>query len=130
MIDSINDITIDLLNNKTIDEVNILIQKYALVLELIKQQDLVPYLAVILEISVNHIKQNHNYLPITWKTFAVIYIKNKFLFGEINNNDDVIKLIDYFVESYNKDYNGYVNNLGNYATEFDKDYEFVNKYIK
>lgn len=121
---------IDLLNNKTVDEVNLLIQKYTPLLELIKQQDLVPYLAVIIEISVNYIKQNYSDLNINWKIFAVIYIKNKFLINKINNEDDVIKLIDHFISSYNNDYINYLNNLGVYATEFDRDYDFITKHTK
>lgn len=120
----------DLINNRTIDEVNILIQKYATVLELIKQQEEIPYLAIVIDVGIKYIKEKHNDLNIDWKTWTIIYLKHQYLNGNIKKEEDVLNLIENFLRYYHNDYNNYINNLGTYVTDFDRDYSFIYKYIR
>lgn len=111
--------------NRTADEVNALIQKYSNLLELIKEQQYIPYLAVIIDIGIKHIKENHNDLSVNWKAWAMVYLKNRFFKGKINNELDVRNSIDVLVNYYNDRYGDYVNNIGFSVSDFDRDHGFV-----
>lgn len=117
------------LTNKSIDEINGLIQKYASVLELIHQREQIPYLAYIIDIAVNHIKEKHNYLSIDWKAWSVVVIKKLFLDKKINNESDIIKSIDDFIEYQKNEYQNYLNDLAMFTSEYDRDLGFVWGYV-
>ena len=51
------------LTNRTVDEINALIQKYASVLELLKPQHQ-PYLAVVIDVGVEYVKEKISRLAI------------------------------------------------------------------
>jgi len=117
------------LTNKTIDEVNGLIQKYANVLELIKPQ-YQPFMAVILDIAITHVKTNHPDLPLDWKSWSIVYLKNKYFKGRVHKEEDIPGIIDEFIKHYKDNYAEYIQQLGMSASEFDKDYGFVCRYMK
>jgi hypothetical protein len=117
------------LTNRTVDEVNGLIQKYASVLELIRPQHHIPYLAVIIDIGINHIKEKHADLELDWKSWSMVFIKNKYMKGKINKESDIPELIDEFVEHYKNEYSDYIQHIGMSASDCDKDYGFVCKFI-
>jgi hypothetical protein len=118
------------LTSRTIDEINGLIQKYTSVLELyIKQQQYIPYLAVIIDVGVKHIKEKHADLPLDWKVWSIIYIKNKYFKDKIPKESDIPELIDEFIGHYKEKYGDYINDLGLSSSEFDRDYGFVRRYI-
>ena len=121
---------IDLINNRTIDEVNLLIQKYAGVLELIKQQEEIPYLAIVIDVGIKYIKEKHNNLNIDWKAWTIVYLKHKYLNGQIKKEEDILNLIENFLKNYHNNYNKYIDSLGIYSNDFDRDYTFVCKYIR
>ena len=112
------------LTNKTVEEINGLIQKYASVLELIKPQ-YQPFLAVIIDIGVNHVKEKHADLPSDWKTWSIVYLKNKYFNGRVHQESDIPGSIDIFIKYYKDNYVDYINDLGMFTNEFDRDYSFV-----
>lgn len=117
------------LTNRTVDEVNELIQKYAFVLELIRPPQHIPYLAVIIDIGVKYIQEKHRDLELNWKSWSMVYIKNKYKKGKINKESDIPDLIDEFINHYKNEYSDYIQQIGMSASEIDRDYGFVCKYI-
>jgi hypothetical protein len=117
------------LTNKTVEEVNALIQKYASVLELIKPQ-YQPFLAVIIDIGVQYVKTNHNDLPLDWKTWSIVVLKNKYFKGKVHKETDIPNIIAEFIQCYKDNYAEYIQQLGMSASEFDRDYGFVCRYMQ
>jgi hypothetical protein len=115
------------LTNKTVDEINGLIQKYASVLELLKPQDQ-PYFAYIMDIAVNYIETNYKDLNSDWKAWSTFVLRK--LYDKIKTESDIKKIIDDFVEYWRKEYEEYCNNLGMHATEYDRDRGFVYNYME
>jgi hypothetical protein len=116
------------LTNKTVDEINELIKKYASALELIKPQ-FQPYLALIIDIGVKHIKEKYQDLPLDWKAWSIVYLKNKYFKGRIHKETDISDLIDDFIKHYKNDYVEYINNLGTFTNEYERDRGFIHKYL-
>ena len=116
------------LTNRTIDEINELIQKYSNVLELIKQQDVIPYLAVVIDVGVKYIKEKYPNLELDWKAWLIVYLKNVYLKGKIKKESEIPEFIDKFIKEYEDNYVKYIDSLGMFASEFDRDYAFVKKY--
>ena len=117
------------LTNKTVDEINVLIQKYASVLELLKPQ-YQPHMAFIIDIGFKYIQENHRDLPNDWKSWSIVVLKNKYFKGKIHEESDISKMIAEFIQHYKDNYAEYIQQLGMSASEFDKDYGFVCRYMK
>jgi hypothetical protein len=118
------------LTNKSIDEVNALIQKYSAVLELIKIQEYVPYLAVIIDTGINHIQENHKSLGVDWKAWSIIHLKYQFLTGGIKKYSDIPKLIDGFIKHYNEKYPDFINDTVVFSNEYERDFSFMWRYTQ
>jgi hypothetical protein len=119
------------LTNRTVEEVNQLIQKYAPVLELshAKSKEEIPILAIIYDISVKYIKDWHNNLTVDWKSWCVLVIKEQFHNKKIQSEADIVQTINDFIKYWSENYKTYCNNLGMYASEYDRDRGFVYKYL-
>lgn len=117
------------LTNRTIEEVNGLIQKYAAVLELVKPPQQQPYLAVIIDVGIKHVKEKHQDLPLDWKIWSIIFTKNKYLNGKVSKESEIPEIIDDFIQHYKDNYKEYVDSLGLYASDFDRDYGFIFRYM-
>lgn len=115
------------LTNRTIEELNGLIQKYALVVGLFRPPEQ-PYIAYIVDIAVNHIKATHNDLPLDWKCWSTIVVKNAFFNNKINKDSNIIEFIDDFITYWKQEYQRYCDNLGMSASEYDRDRGFVFEY--
>jgi hypothetical protein len=116
------------LTNRSVEEVNGLILKYASILELLKPQHQ-PSMAVILEVSINHVKETYPTLELDWKAWSIVCLKNKYLKGQVKKESDIPAIIAEFIKHFKDDYADYIQHLGMSATEFDRDYGFVCKYI-
>ena len=116
------------LTNKTVDEINGYIQKYASVLELIKSQEQ-PYMAYIIDVAVNYIKDKHNDLTIDWKSWCTLLIKEQYFNKKLKSEKDIKEIIDDFIVYWIKEYDEYCNNLGMYSSEYDRDRGFVYEYM-
>jgi hypothetical protein len=117
------------LTNKNVDEINAHIQKYASVLELLNPQ-YQPYMALIIDISIRHIQEKHPNLPVDWKAWSIVVLKNKYFKGKVKKESDIPIIIDEFIQHYKDNYAEYIQQLGVSSTEFDRDYGFVCKFIK
>ena len=113
------------LTNKTVDEINALIQKYASALELLRPADQ-PYMAYIIHVACNYIELKYKDLNKDWKAWAVVVLKN--LYKKINNDDDIRKFIDEFIGYYALEYQKYINDLV-WHNEFDRDWGFVHGFM-
>jgi len=119
------------LTNKSIEEVNILIQKYAQLLDVsdAKKQDDIPVLAIIFEIGINYINTNHKDLPKDWKAWSMVVVKNWYYKGKIRTNEDIQKTIDKFIDFWKSEYKKYCEDIIS-ASDYYKDKGFTYKFIK
>jgi len=119
------------LTNKSVEQINELIQKYTPVLELfIEKEEHIPYLAYIIDLGVNHIKTKHNNLTVDWKSWTVFIIEKKYFDNKIRVESDIITIIDNFVEFFNKEYQKYIDDLGMFASEYDRDRGFIYMFLR
>lgn len=117
------------LTNRTAKEVNEFIQIYAPLLEYVKHKEDIPFLAIIFDISIKYIKEKHSNLNVDWKSWSVFIAKKQYSNKKIKSEEDVKKSIDDFIDYWKKEYKEYCNNLGIYATEYDRDRGFVHEYL-
>lgn len=118
------------LTNRTAEEVNALIQKYATLLEVAdakKREDL-PILAIIFDVGINYIKTTHNDLSRDWKAWSMLVVKHKYSNGKIKTEEEVRKTIDDFIAFWKAEYKNYCNDIIS-ATEYDRDRGFVFRFL-
>jgi hypothetical protein len=115
---------IDLIN-KNADEINILILKYASVLESIKPE-IQPHITYIIEIAYNYLQEKYKDLHKDWKSWVIVILKNQF--NNINNDNDILKNIDDFINHYHSNYSKYCEDTIS-TSEFDRDYRFIRDYL-
>jgi hypothetical protein len=125
MIDLTN--KVDELIKTDIDSIQAIVNKFATILQETKSEKDIPYLAYIIDISVNHINNHHKNIPKDWKAWSILIIKNKYFRGILKTDIDVIKIIDNFFIFWNSDYEIYCKNIIS-ATEYDRDRGFVFKF--
>jgi hypothetical protein len=117
------------LTSKSADEINLLIQKYTPVLELVKETGHIPYLAFIFELGINYIKGKYNDLETNWKQWSIVCLKDLQINGVLKNEEDVFKCIDDFIEYYKIHYQQYVDEIALFSNEYDRDHIFVQAFI-
>ena len=125
MTDLIN--KVDKIIKDDVDSIKVLVTKFTSVLQETKIEKNIPYLAYVINVSINHINVKHKKLSKDWKAWSVIVVKNLFLKGKIIKEDDILNVIDDFVEYYTAEYNDYCEKIIA-ATEHDRDCGFVFKY--
>lgn len=126
MTDLIN--KVDKLLKEDIDTIQAIVTKYSSVLQLTKTEKDIPYLAYIIDVSVNHINKNHKDLSQDWKTWSALVIRNKYFDKKIKHVEDIPKIINDFVEFWKTDYEKYCKNIVS-ASEYDRDMGFVYKFL-
>lgn len=117
----------DLINkikNSEANSIQIIVNKFAPILQDIKSEEQIKYLAYTINVGVNHINEKHNDLPKDWKAWAIVGIKNLFLKGKIKKEEEISKKIDEFVDFWKSDYNKYCEDMIS-STEYDRDKGFV-----
>jgi hypothetical protein len=119
------------LTNRSAKEVNEFIQIYTPLLEHAdaKHKEDIPLLAIIFDISIKYIKEKYNNLNLDWKCWSVFVTKEHFLNKKIKSEENIKETIDSFIEHWKKEYKEYCNNLGMYASEYDRDRGFVYEYL-
>lgn len=117
------------LTNKTVEEVNTLIQKYSPILELYsKQQNDIPYLAVVIDVGVNYLKTNYNQMTIDWKSWIMVLLKELYMRKILKSEVDISKEVDEFIIFHNENYENYVKDIIA-ASEYDRDRGFIYVYL-
>lgn len=119
---------VDTLIKTDINSIQGLVNKYSTVLQEVKPEKHVSYLAYIIDICVNHINQNHKDLSRDWKAWSVVVIINTYFKGNIKCVDDIIKTIDELVAFWKSEYKTYCQDIIS-ASEYDRDWGFVFKFI-
>ncbi len=119
---------IDLINNNP--DKNNLIEKYSSLIIFTKDKKQIPQFLYILDISINHIKSNHNTVdPIikAWTMFIIkhIYEDNNILIHE----SDINEIINNFIIYYDSKHEEYLKNVEVYSSIYDRDYHFMMNYI-
>ena len=118
------------LTNRTVDEINGLIQKYTPLLELyIKHQNDMPYLAVVIDVGINHLKTNYDKMTIDWKSWIMVLLKEEYFRKLIKSEADIPKEIDDFIIYHNENYENYLKDTIA-ASEYDRDRGFIYMYLK
>lgn len=105
-----------------------LINEYKSVLEGTLPKENIPYLAYIYHVSIKFINSLHSDLSKDWKAWSVVVIKNLFLDNKILKETDIPNIIEDFLGYHKQEYENYCNDIIA-ATEYDRDYGFVLKYI-
>ena len=117
------------LTNKTPEELNALIQKYASVLQQVKAKpEQYPQLAYIFNITIQYFVIHHMDLPNDWKTWCTLVLKELCLKNKINSEIDITDIIEDFVNEYNLNYESYCSYIVS-ASDYDQQRGFVHSYI-
>jgi hypothetical protein len=126
MTDLINKIDKQIKNDN--NSIQILVDKFSVLLEETKDKKNQLYLAYIIDFCVNNINENHKNLSKDWKAWSVVVVKNLYLEGKIKKEIDISNIINDFIEYYFLEYENYCNDVIS-VTKYDRDYSFVSKYI-
>jgi hypothetical protein len=118
----------------TLDEVNqlnALVDKYMLALNELTtyEKTLAPFVAFVIDTGFNYINENHNDLDADWKTWSIVYLKILFFKNKIKDINEIPKLIDDFINHHKEQYQSYKDSIEFFASNFDRDYQFVSRYI-
>lgn len=126
MIDLINKVNNLIKNND--ESINEIINIFSPLLNDVKYKNEIPYLSYLIYLSVNYIKNNYINLSKDWKAWSVVVIKKLYFNSKIKKETDIKNFIDDFIQYYEQEYKNYCDNIIS-ATNFDRDYGFVLKYV-
>ena len=113
------------LTNKTVDEINSFITKYAKALEIFRPEAQ-PYLAYMINTAVDYLNEKYKDLSADWKTWVIILVKRHF--DTIKTEAEIKNIIDKFFVYYNAEYQKYCDSIVS-ASEWDKDNGFLHQYL-
>ncbi|MFA5207340.1 MAG: hypothetical protein WC428_01670 [Candidatus Paceibacterota bacterium] len=117
------------LTNKTPEEINALIQKFAPVLQQVKiAPEHYLQLAYIFDIGTKYLIIQHKDLDDTWKTWCMLVLKEMYIKNKINSELDITNIVEDFINHYNLNYESYCNYMAS-ANEYDQQRGFVHSYI-
>lgn len=123
------------LSNKTPEEINSYLKKYASILESIKDKAQISAIAIVLEVCVNYLNTKYAGFNSVIKAWAVFVIrklyKNKLVITkyDIKTDEDIYKTIDEFIDYYVQGHQEAIKDIELFASEFDRDYNFVHEFI-
>lgn len=127
MTDLIN--KVDKLIQDDIQSIQDIATKYKDILEVIQDQNQIPYLAYIIDICINHIKEYHDKQTPDRKSWAVVVVKNLFTAGKIKRDADILFTIDEFIKYTEDEFEEYANNMIA-ITQFDLEFSFVFRFVR
>ena len=127
MTDLIN--KIDKIIKDDIQSLQTIVTKYSSVLELIQDQKQLPYLAYIINISVDHIKEFHDERDADKKSWAVVVVKNLYTAGRIKKESDILRTIDGFFKYVDDELQTYEDNHVA-VSQYDMELGFVYGFVK
>ena len=117
------------LTNKTPEELNTLINKYASVLQEVKAKpDQYQYIAYIIDVAVNYLTINHKDLSADMKTWCIVVLKDLYMKNKISNDLDITTIIEDFINHHDLNYETYCSFMVS-ASDYDKDKGFVHDYV-
>lgn len=129
MIGSINK-NVDTLIKDNINKIQGIVNKFSLVLQEVKIEKDIPYIAYVIDVCEKHIKKKYDKeLSADWKAWAVLIVRNWYLKGKLEEESEIPKIIDGFVEFILSDYEKYRENVVS-VSDYDRDRGFVLRYEK
>jgi len=118
---------VDKLIKDDLDSFQNLVNKYGAVLQEVLPEKIVPYVAYIIDISVTYLQGSHNTVNADWKAWSVLLIKKLFEDGNIKNEQEIVPIIDEFLEYKEKEYNVWCKDVIS-ATNYDRDRGFFYRF--
>lgn len=126
MIDLIN--RVDKWIKSDVNAVQEIVNKYSLVLQDIKSEKNIPYLAVIINTCVDYLNGSHAAINADWKSWSVLLIKKLFEEGDLKKEADIPLIIDEFLDYKNKEHKTYCDNTIS-VNDYERDRGFVYKFF-
>lgn len=116
------------LTNKSVEEINGLIQEYAPLLELTKYRKDIPYLAYVIDIAIKHIETKHKEADVDQKAWAVCAVRWQYLNGKILNDSDITSTIDEFFQYVKDELISFTSNMIA-VSQYDLEAAFVHHFL-
>jgi len=110
------------IGNKTRDELNKIIQKYEQPLLTLRNTDLYPYYAVVIDIAEPILIKKSEIFDVHWKAVIILFIVKNI--HNFNNQVDIEKYINDFEIYYRKEYKKYEKD-SIHEDKFDRDFIFM-----
>ena len=120
---------IDKIIKEDLDAIQVIVNKYFMIIQDTKPEKEIPYLAYVVDVSVSHINDHHNDMSADMKAWSILVVRNYYLSGKLMGDAQIPEIIDGFVEFWKTNYEIYCNEII-FVTEYDRDRGFVNKYEK
>ena len=111
-----------------IGKVQELVNKYATVLQGTLPEKNIPYLAVIIDTCVQYLQGSHGATDADWKAWCVVLIKKLFEEGKIKKEDDIVPIIDEFIEYKEKEYEKWSKDIIS-VDDYERDRGFMYKFF-
>jgi hypothetical protein len=125
MIDLINK-DVRLLTQEELEQLKKLHEKYSDLVKFIFYAYTYEF-AYVLEIGIEHIKNKHSTLPVDFKAWSMVLLKNM-LEDKLLNLNNITTTIDEFVEYYNNEYNEYLQDIIS-VNDFERDRGFMTRFL-
>ncbi len=119
------------LTPEEVNQLNQLVDKYVSVLNELTayEKTLAPYLAYVIDNGFNYVNEKHSELNADWKTWCIVYLKMLFYKNKLKDINEIPELIDKFVNHYKENYQSHIDSIDFFASIFDRDFQFVSRYI-
>jgi hypothetical protein len=123
---------INRVNNLESGVVAALVEKYKEPLQEagLKSAEDVPYLAFVINLSVNYINAKHSEENAEWKAWGVVLIKRLFETEKVKTKEEIFEHLNKFYDYKKSEYEKYVSNIAMYSDEYWRDVYFIDKYVK
>ena len=121
------------LTNRTTIEIDELVKLYAPALQVsnIKKPEELYLFAIIIDVAAKHIKNKYDDLSVDWKSWCVIAVKLAHEKKKFKYEEEIIKVIDDFVNYSKEEYGNYCSDIALFSSEYSRDlgfvYQFINK---
>jgi hypothetical protein len=114
---------VDKMVEEDLNAIQEMVNAYTSVLNDVLPVKNIPYIAYLVDVSVKHIKENHNDKHQDWKSWATLLIKKSFEEGSLVNDEDITPLIDEFFEYKEKGHDKWCEDMIS-ASDYDRDRGF------
>lgn len=118
---------VDKMVGEDLNAVQEIVNKYASILQGTLPEKNVPYIAYIIDICVQYLSGSHGASSPDWKTWATLLIKKSFEDGKLKNYEEIVPLIDEFLEYKENEYEKYCKNIIS-ISDYDRDRGFFYKF--
>lgn len=118
-------------DNMDSDELNSLFEKYSEPLSVLVDENEKKYMAYIINVCVDHIKNNYGNVDRYKKKWSVVAVRRLYLNGYIDSDDAIKEAINLFMKYWDENRNNFVkNNRNSYKSDYLCDSGFVYEFIE